>query len=187
MARDLRVRGHRVVGIDVSSTLIHHAQEADPEGHYVRADAMWLPFPDGTFDTAVAYNSLMDVDDMSAAVREAARVLVSGGTLAVSVTHPITDAGSFQGSDPGSPFVIPGNYLGRRRYEGTFERDGLVMTFRGWCYPLEDYSRALEDAGFRIERLREPTASDEAVEAFGPDEERWRRVPLFLQIRAVKG
>ena len=30
------------------------------------------------------------------------------------------------------------------------------MQFAGWAYPLEGYFRALEDAGFAIEALREP-------------------------------
>ena len=50
---------------------------------------------------------------------------------------------------------------------------------------LEDYSRALESVGLLIERIREPAASDEAV-ASSASYLRWERVPLFLQIRAVK-
>jgi SAM-dependent methyltransferase len=186
VSRDLRDHGHRVVGIDTSPTLLRHARASDPAGRYVRGDAMVLPFDDGTFDVAVAYNSLMDVDDMPAAVREASRVLEPGGRLCVSVTHPISDAGTFSGREPEAPFVIVGSYLGRRRFEGTFQRDGLTITFRGWCYPLQDYAGALEEAGFVIERIREPAAGEKAMATFGPGEQRWRRVPLFLQILARK-
>ena len=187
VARDLVARGHRVVGIDTSTTLLRHARDADGKCRYVQADAMGLPFGDETFDLVVAYNTLMDVDDMPAAVREAARVLVSGGRLCASVTHPLTDAGMFTSHEPDAPFVIEGSYLeDRRRFEGPFERDGLTITFRGWCYPLESYARALEDAGFAIERVREPAAGDLAMQKFGASEERWRRVPLFLQFRARK-
>jgi SAM-dependent methyltransferase len=186
VARDLRHRGHDVIGIDASPTLTGYARRDDPEGRYLVADAAALPFADGTFDIAVAYNSLMDVEDMRAAVAEAARILEPGGRFCVSVTHPVNDAGVFPGDDPDAPFVIKGSYLGKRRFEGTFERDGLRMTFRGWCYGLEDYSRALESAGLLIERIREPAATDEAV-ASRASYLRWQRVPLFLQIRAVKG
>jgi SAM-dependent methyltransferase len=173
--------------VDGSPTLLAAAREADPVGPYVLGDAQRLPFADRSFDLAVAYNCLMDVDDMSAATREIARVLEPGGHLSVSVTHPINDAGRFSGREPEAPFVIGGSYLGeRRRFEATEERDGLTMTFRGWCYPLEEYTRALEEAGFLIERVREPAASAESLAKHGPSDIRWQRVPLFLQIRAVK-
>jgi SAM-dependent methyltransferase len=179
--RDLVARGHRVVAIDASPTLVRHARAAHPDGIYLLADAAALPFPDATFDLAVAYNSLMDVADMPASIREGARVLRLNGRLCVSVTHPINDAGSFSGDDPDAVFTIEGAYFGRRRFEGTFEQDGLKMTLPGWCYPIEDYAIALEAAGLMIEALREPTPVGAR-----PELERWRRLPMFLQLRAVK-
>jgi SAM-dependent methyltransferase len=175
-----------VVAVDASPTLLLHAKEADPEGRYLIGNAMALPFEAGSFDLVVAYNALMDVDDMPGAVREAARVLAPGGRFSISVTHPVNDAGTFSGREADAPCVITGSYLGRRRFEGTFGHDDLTMTFRGWCYPLEAYAEALEDAGFVIERIREPAAGDAAVDAGGEKELRWRRVPLFLQLRARK-
>jgi SAM-dependent methyltransferase len=186
VARDLRQRGHHVTAVDSSSTLTRYASQADPEGNYLAADATALPFADGAFDIVVAYNSLIDVEDMPAAVAEAARVLAPTGSLCVSVTHPVSDSGAFPGDDPDAPFVIEGTYLGKRRFEATFQRDGLRMTFRGWSYSLEDYSRALESAGLLVERLREPAATDEAVTSRA-SYLRWRRVPMFLQFRALKG
>ncbi len=53
------------------------------------------------------------------------------------------------------------------------------MTFRGWSYPLGDYTRALEEARFVIERIREPVAGAE-------EDPRHARMPLFLQLRALK-
>jgi SAM-dependent methyltransferase len=179
VARDLAARGHRVTGLDASPTLLEAAAAAHPDGRYVLADAAQLPFEDGAFDLVVAYNSLMDVQDMPRAVREAARVLAPGGRLCVCVTHPLADAGRFAAKGEDAPFVIEGSYLESRRFEGRFEHNGLVMTFRGWCYSLETYSRALEGARLSIEALREPPAPDAAS-----DELRWRRVPMFLMFRA---
>lgn len=181
VCRDLAARGHRIVGLDASPTLLRLAAEAHPEGEYLLGDAAALPFEDGAFDLVVAFNSLMDVQDMPAAVAEAARVLEPGGRFCVCVTHPLADAGSFESREPDARFVIDGSYYGRRRFEGTFARDGLEITFRGWCYPLEDYCRALEEAGFLVEAVREPryVSPDGA-----PD--RWGRLPNFLQLRALK-
>ena len=79
VTRDLKELGHRAVGLDASQTMIAAAQEADPSGEYLVANAAELPFADGHADLAVAFMSLMDVDDMAAAVRELARVLEPGG------------------------------------------------------------------------------------------------------------
>jgi SAM-dependent methyltransferase len=185
VARDLVARKHRVIGIDSSPTLLRHAREADPAGKYTLADAARLPFDSASFDLVVAYNSLMDIADMPRAVREAARVLEPGGRFCISVTHPLNDAGRFESDEPDAAFIIRGSYFGRRPFEGHFERDGLEMTFRGWMYALEDYWRALEAAGFLVECLREPAANGDAVRRRS-SYRRWQRLPLFLQLRAVK-
>ena len=44
---------------------------------------------------------------------------------------------------------------------------------------------ALEAAGLLIEAIREPKAPDELV-AGQPGKQRWQRIPLILQLRAVK-
>jgi SAM-dependent methyltransferase len=185
VARDLARLGHTVVALDASPTLLAEAAAADPTGRYLVADAAALPFPDGAFDTVVAYNSLMDVADMPAAVHEASRVLEPGGRLCVCVTHPTADAGRFQSKEPDAPFVIPGAYLGRHWIEDIFERDGLQVTFAGWRYSLEEYARALEDADLLIDRLREPPAPARAL-TVRPGYERWQRLPNFLHLRAIK-
>jgi SAM-dependent methyltransferase len=186
VVRDLAARGHSVVGIDSSPTLLRHARESDPGGEYLLADAAALPFADSSFDMVVAYNSLMDIDDMPGAVREAARVLEPGGRLCICITHPVNDAGLFATEEPDAEFVISAGYLGeRRRIDLTFERAGLTMTFHGWLYSLEDYGRALEDGGFVIERLREPPAPRRLVER-DPRQRRWQRVPMFLWLLTRK-
>ena len=185
IARDLESRGHHVIGIDASHTMIRYACMADAGGTYTVADAAFLPFEDAGFDLAVAYNSLMDIDDMPAAVAEAARVLEPGGHLCISVTHPINDAGAFANEDPDASFTIRGSYLEVRTLDETIKRSGLEMRFRSKCYPLERYWRAFEAAGLIVESLREPAAPAQAV-ARAPSEIRWQRVPMFLQLRLSK-
>jgi ubiquinone/menaquinone biosynthesis C-methylase UbiE len=183
VTRDLRERGHRVVGVDMAPTLVAAARELDPEGEYLVADAAALPFEDGSFDLAVAYNSLMDVDDLDGTVREASRVLRSGGRFCVCVTHPVNDAGVFEhDEEPGSAFHVQ-VYRGRRQYDLTLTRDGVTMRFVSWCYPLEGYTRPLEEAGFLIEAIREPGADRSSIVPWG---EKRLRIPNFLLIRAVK-
>jgi SAM-dependent methyltransferase len=185
VSRDLRARGHDLVAIDASPTLVSLAQQADRQGRYQRADATDLPFEDGAFDLVVAYMMLMDVEDMPAAVREAARVLQPGGRFCAGVTHPLADAGGFESREDGARFVITGSYLAPRRIEVPVERGGLAFTFTGWAYPLESYARAFESAGLVIERLREPPRPRRSPERTA-GAERWRRIPNFLFLRCLK-
>lgn len=181
VTRDLARLGHAVTGVDASPTLVAAAVEAHPEGDYAVANAELLPFADETFGLVVAHNLLMDVQDMPAVVREAARVLTPGGRLCIAITHPLADAGRWEGDGDDAPFVVAGSYLAVEELEETIERDGVRMTFAGRRYPLEQYSRALEDAGLLVEALREPAPAPGSP-GFG----RWSRVPNFLHVRAVK-
>jgi SAM-dependent methyltransferase len=185
VARDLRALGHEVFAIDAAPTLLRAAKDADPAGCYAVADAARLPFADAAFDMVVAYNSLMDMDDMPSTVGEAARVLRPGGRICICVTHPVADAGAFERREADAPFVIEGDYLNPAFFDETFERSGLVVRFRGPTFSIESYSRALEAAGLLVERLREPAQPD-AVVASDPAERRWQRLPGFLFIRALK-
>jgi len=47
LSRDLRSLGHRVVGVDVSETMVAAAREADPAAEYLVADPRSLPFLHG--------------------------------------------------------------------------------------------------------------------------------------------
>jgi hypothetical protein len=52
-------------------------------------------------------------------------------------------------------------------------------------WPLQSYLAALFDAGFVVDALKEVTV-DKLSGAGLPGEDRWARVPLFLDLRACK-
>lgn len=137
VARDLAARGHCVIGVDPSPTLLRFACQASTDTSYALADGAVLPFPDGAFDLAVAYNSLQVVTDMPEIVAEAARVLSRGGRFCFCVAHPVTDMGRFLGDDPDASFAVRRGYFTSRRVDDTVESRGLPMRFRGWTYTLE--------------------------------------------------
>ncbi len=188
VARQLVLRAHSVVALDSSSTLVRFAREADAHSAYAVAEATALPFADATFQTVVAYNSLQTMTlmaDMAQAVREAGRVLRPSGHFCLCVAHPMTDVGRMKEPSDGGDLIISGSYFEHQCVNETVTKGGLEMTFHGWTYALEDYMRALEEADFLVEKVREPVPSEEQA-AKRPSLAGWRRIPLFLFMRAVK-
>jgi SAM-dependent methyltransferase len=184
LSRDLALRGHSVVGVDSSPTMLAAAREAAPGLELHQADAAGLPFDDASFGLVVAFMSLQDVENLEGAMRESSRVLRAGGRLCLAIVHPINSAGTWERDDGQSPLVIEGSYLETYRYAETFARDGLEMTFTSVHRPLEAFTEALAGSGFLIERLREPALPEHAIRS--ERSARWRRLPLFLHLRAVK-
>jgi SAM-dependent methyltransferase len=182
LSRDLKQLGHTVVAVDRSPTMVRYAREADPELDVRESDATALPLEDEAASLVVSFMSLMNTDDLDAAVREAARVLGPDGRYCIAIVHPLNTAGTFTSREADAPFVIEGSYFEHTQKEIAAERDGLEMTFLDAHRPLEEYFGTLEAGGFVVERLREiPDGSAEPRDSML----RWRRIPLFLHIRAV--
>jgi SAM-dependent methyltransferase len=181
ISRELTACGFQVTAVDPVSQFVGAAVEARSAQNYAVAMATQLPFENARFDLVVAYNVLMDLDDVPAALKEFRRVMRIGGQLIISVCHPFVDHGRFASEAMNAPFVVEGTYFGRQRFEGVEERDGLRMHFAGWSHPLEAYGMALEAAGLAITSLREP------VPDLGDGRNhmaRWTRLPLFLWLKA---
>jgi SAM-dependent methyltransferase len=184
LARDLKERGHNVRGFDASPALVEAARRADPSLDVTQADATALPLEDGASDLVISFMVLMNVDDLGGVVRDAARVLEPAGRFCIAITHPINTAGEFETMEPESAFVIRDSYFETHRKDLQVERGGLTMRFVDLHRPLQDYAGALEEAGFAIERIVE--VGDEEESPQRGSQLRWRRLPLFLHLRAVK-
>ena len=172
VTRLLKERGHAVLAIDVSPTLLALAREADPDGDYRLASAAALPPGDGEADLVVAFMSLQDVEDAGGAIREAARVLEPGGRFCLAILHPATTVGDFEGPDEAARYVLRRPYL-----EPSISNRPLgAFAVPSYHRPLETYFGWLADAGFLVERLRELSTRRRAPGC----------VPIFLDLRAVK-
>ncbi len=181
VSRELTGCGYRVTAIDPVNALVEAAAHAQPACDYAVAAATGLPFGNARFDLVMAYNVLMDVDDVPAALNEIRRVMRPTGRLIISIVHPFADRGRFADEETSSPFVLQGTYFGRQRFEGVEERDGLRMHFAGWSQPLEAYATALEGAGLAITSLREPVPDlDHGRNHMAS----WTRIPRFLWLMA---
>jgi SAM-dependent methyltransferase len=167
--RELAATGHRVTGLDSSVTLAELARGGGGYEEVVCASATQMPFPDGEFSLAVAFMSLMDMDDPAAAIGEIARALEPGGYLCLAIVHPIN-----------RPESALGDYFAEHRVAEEVERDGKRMIFEAAHRPLGSYAAALADAGFIIEQLTEPQATpgdeDDQLAAAA-------RRPFFMHLR----
>lgn len=173
--RELRADGHRMAGIDSSPTLVALADEAGGYEELICGDAAALPWDAAAFDLALAFMSLHDMEDLTGAVAEIARVLETGGQLCLAIVHPLN-----------RPAQALEHYFAERRFADDVERGGIRMTFESIDRPLEAYTSALTRSGFLIEALREPrpTADDLAC---APRLAKAAERPYFLHMRCVLG
>ena len=193
-ARELKRRGADIIGVDGSETLVRIARErAAAEGlsiSFISANANELKEITGSScDLVLAAMSLMDVEDYPGAVREIARVLVNGGSLIMSITHPCFSARISQWERPPDNrhellFFKVDNYFDREVWEDMITRDFSAPVLRRHR-PLQDYVQVLLREGFLLREFNEaePT-SDELKKSY-----RFRklmRIPYFLFMRWEK-
>jgi SAM-dependent methyltransferase len=103
---------------------------------------------DGTFDVVLSSLVLHYVVDLTKTFQEWARLLRPGGTLVFSTHHPIHQASLL---DPG--------YLCAELIEEEWGWLGEKMRY--YRRPLRDLTEPLTASGFVIERISEPTPSEE--------------------------
>jgi demethylmenaquinone methyltransferase/2-methoxy-6-polyprenyl-1,4-benzoquinol methylase len=77
-----RTKGCAVIGVDQSAEMLAVARARLPELEFVEASAERLPFDDDSFDGLTFTYLLRYVDDPAATLRELARVVRPGGTIA---------------------------------------------------------------------------------------------------------
>jgi len=200
--RLLAGRGARMTAVDIAETFVQYAraeEKREPLGiEYHLASGLNLPFPDGTFDFATAFMSLMDMPDHNRALAEALRVLKPRGFLQFSITHPCLDTPHHKNlrNESGRTYAYEvGEYFRRldgeisewtfsaapaeiRRSVRKFRVPRFTRTVSGWL-------NLLIDTGFQIERVDEPCPSDE-VAAQCPAVQDAQVMPYFLHIRVRK-
>ncbi|MEU5553272.1 MULTISPECIES: class I SAM-dependent methyltransferase [unclassified Micromonospora] len=156
-ARWLATQGAHPVAVDLSAGMLRHAaRAADRSGVRVplaQADALALPFADGSFDVAcTAFGAVPFVDDSAALMREVHRILRPGGRWVFSVTHPMRWIFL---DDPGEGgLTAVHSYFDRQPY--VEQDDTGVATYVEQHRTLGDRIRELVGAGFRLVDLVEP-------------------------------
>jgi SAM-dependent methyltransferase len=200
--------GASVVGTDVSRLMISAAadhESDEPRGiEYHQAPASDMPMlGDESFDAVLSTMTLMDLEDYAQSIAEVARVLKPGGLFQFSVTHPCTMTRMWEwmydDDDDEKVGVVVGDYfsLASNRHGsdvdewffGGAPRDvrQTARPFRipRFFRPISEYFNTLTAAGFCVEKLVEPHASEADV-AKCPNIADTRIIPYFLIFRCTK-
>jgi ubiquinone/menaquinone biosynthesis C-methylase UbiE len=141
--------GATVLGITVSAEQVEQGNERaraaalSERVSFQYADAMDLPFEDGSFDAVLALESIMHMD-RPAALREVARVLRPGGRLAL--TDLIPPAGAAGDAGPGG---------------GTAERPGGIDIAS--LTHSDDWPGLTADAGLVLDEVTDVSANIEGT------------------------
>lgn len=83
-----------LTGIDISSTAIARARQANPARVFRSFDGVRAPFGDGLFDLVFSYHVLEHVLDIDAVVKDMSRLVKPGGWLCI--IFPCGNPGSFE-------------------------------------------------------------------------------------------
>lgn len=195
VSRMIAGRGARVLAVDESARLIALAKKSSGAGVEYRvapAHDLGRVVPAASCDAAVIVLALENIEHYREALASCARALSSSGRLIIVLNHP-----AFRVPKRSSWHHDEKRRIMYRRVDGYLsesaekiemepeKKDGdFVIAYHR---PLQAYAKALERAGFVIERMEEWTSHRKSEGSRAEEENRARReFPLFLAIRALK-
>jgi ubiquinone/menaquinone biosynthesis C-methylase UbiE len=138
---DLQRGRGRVVGLDLNAAMLGVARRLRPELEWHQGDAARLPFADGEFDVALCQMAFMFFPDRARGLREMARVVTAGGTVAFSVPSQLASQPAY------APFVAMA-----ARHAGP-EAVGLLGAYFA-SGDLEELRRLVAAAGLQLTATR---------------------------------
>jgi ubiquinone/menaquinone biosynthesis C-methylase UbiE len=135
-----------LTGVDLSGAMLAEAaKKCLPSTRLIHSNCTRTPLAGGSADFVLASFLLSYVGDLAEFSREAARILCSGGTIAISDLHP------------------NGHSYGWRR---TFKSAGSLYEIATFEYTLPGLIHAMKATGFQLEVLEEPCFGDEEAAIF---------------------
>ena len=126
ITRALLNEGHRVIGLDSSSTMLARFRRNCPEALAVRGTVQSCPFADCVFDAVVAWGVLfhLNPEDAVKAIANVSRIVRRGAPF-LFTSGDVDDFGGTEGKMNG-------------------------VTFRYFSFRVETYRRLLGDHGFTL-------------------------------------
>jgi ubiquinone/menaquinone biosynthesis C-methylase UbiE/ADP-ribose pyrophosphatase YjhB (NUDIX family) len=181
--------GALAVGIDASAEQLtyakrHATKHSADNAAFVEGEVEDLArFDDASFDLALSIHALDYVDDVDAALAEAARVLKPEGTLAVAVKHPYDVRIDGVGAPP---YRVWTSYW-TREHDEEWQFKSAKANLRRYLRTMGEWFDVITNAGFAVERLIEPK-EDDLPKAEGDvlDDRGMALMPFTLVIKARK-
>lgn len=135
------------VGLDIKRVDLRIARERAPYCHLVQADGRRLPFRDGVFASVLSVSVLEHIDEVQQVIAEVWRVLRPGGVFVFTTPSPKMGQMLFY------PRLLTALGLGPlgRWYGNLVDHFFHHVSLK----PLEEWSAALEGAGFRVRQARQ--------------------------------
>jgi len=194
-AISLAGNGARVTAVDFSEQQLQHALELTAKEKssvdLIQGDIEEVAyFRNRTFDIILSVFALEFVPDITTFMEECYRVLVPGGILVVSTTHPLS---AFEWAEVDRCLVID-NYFHPPveiwKEDGQIGKDKGVTFFR----TVEELFESMSRVGFRIDKLIEPVAMPQEEISRSPYrgpywEAQWERfssIPFAVLFRGLK-
>jgi len=147
----ITAKGWRPLGVDLSGGQLRHAMNRET---VVRASATALPVRSASVDAAVCVLAHTDVDDYTALLKEAQRILRPGGTFVHVGVHPCFCGYFADLSDPLRVAISPG-YTQRVHSFEAWSPHGVRARVGAWHLTVADLVNAIVDAGLSIQTMRE--------------------------------
>jgi len=188
----------KVVGVDLSDKLIEKAKEKYPQIEFREMDAEDLKFGDSRFDLVYSSLVLNYLKNWDKVLSEVYRVLKPNGVFIFSDVHPVKWASEkvndadgksksalmgFDRDQETGKTKILGDYLNVRSHSEIWMNKIEVTHY---TRPLYLMFRAIVNAGFVVQDMYEPKATEEAKKY---DLEYWKvnqKIPNFIIWKCTK-
>ncbi len=195
LAEPISKAGGEFTGIDVSDRLVNIAKQRHGShgeffvGNVTKLSQMSDLKPE-SFDKAVFLLSIQDIDPLLRAFQSASWILKPGGTLVILMTHPAfrIPRQSGWGFDEKrklryrrvDSYLTP-NTIPLKPYPG---ETGVSVSYHR---PLQEYFKALREAGFIVNDLRELSTADWLnAQTVRAEARAVKEIPLFLALQCVR-
>lgn len=194
-SRYLKKQGaKKSVGIDIAKGMIEIANKTPEECEFQVMDMEHLDFPDSSFDFIYSSLAIHYIENWSQVMREAYRILRSGGEFLFSCNHPVSylekteedeshylrQMAKYKDKTTGE-IKITGDYINRKGLRGP--EDFAVTT---WYKSFGEISSEISQSGFLINNIVEPRPDPKMQKLAPGDYETLNKIPAFAIFKLIK-